>query len=112
MFRTRTSVLSEAAVEVDAVVVDPTEMEQSMVSAKSQLDQAQKENTDLKKTIDDVKVAQANRENNLKNEINGLNLKIKTDDEEIKNMKPVAQIKCPNKNIQAQTDKLFIPNGL
>ena len=28
------------------------------------------------------------------------------------NMKPVAQIKCPNKNIHAHTDKLFIPKGL
>jgi hypothetical protein len=32
--------------------------------------------------------------------------------QEIKNINPVAQTRCPNKNIHAQTDKLFIPNGL
>ena len=28
------------------------------------------------------------------------------------NINPVAQTRCPNKNIHAQTDKLFIPKGL
>lgn len=32
--------------------------------------------------------------------------------QEIKNINPVAQTRCPNKNIHAQTDKLFIPKGL
>ena len=29
--------------------------------------------------------------------------------QDIKNINPVAHTKCPNKNIQAHTDKLFIP---
>nr|YP_001152182.1 ORF79b [Pinus koraiensis]ABP35425.1 ORF79b [Pinus koraiensis] len=32
--------------------------------------------------------------------------------QEIRNINPVAQTRCPNKNIHAQTDKLFIPKGL
>jgi len=32
--------------------------------------------------------------------------------QEIKNINPVAQTRCPNKNIHAQTDKLFIPKSI
>uniref|UniRef100_A0A8S0X3W2 Uncharacterized protein n=1 Tax=Spirodela intermedia TaxID=51605 RepID=A0A8S0X3W2_SPIIN len=43
----------------------------------------------------------------------GLSLhRIKFAKGEIKNINPVAQTRCPNKNIHAQTDKLFIPKGL
>jgi len=31
--------------------------------------------------------------------------------QEIKIINPVAQTRCPNKNIHTQTDKLFIPKG-